>query len=156
EVLDASDVGCAGLLREGVNPRLDGRAEVGGAEGRGRGEQDHVHSGVEDLLVGVEASEEAAFQPIGKFALGNGVLANHLQFLLRFRDIEVAHGVELHVVVRGERVQHGASAPTSGADDADLQLFVVRGAQGDGGKSDSGRGGGGGSRRLDEVTAAGV
>jgi hypothetical protein len=113
----ARDIDAHGLLGEDVLLRRNGGRDVHGAEAR-RGRQDHeVDVGQrEQLLVAVEAAEDAVVGHIG--ALGVRFL-ERVAHALRLLEVDVAHRDELHVGIRGQRVVRGARAAASAADESD-------------------------------------
>ena len=111
-----------GLLQEGMDPLGGGVLEMDGTEhGRG-GHDDHVHAGVDDLLVGVEAREAV---------LGGHHLAEFpFDGFARIPDPvgeDVAEGGDGNPVRGGEEVAHGAVAAAAAADQAALEGTAVDG-----------------------------
>jgi len=153
EVLHPGDVGGAGFLDKGVDPRFDGGLEMNRAEGGGSCQQDDVHARIDDLLVGIDSAENTAVEALGELVFGDGRLAHHREFFLRLGEVEIAGGPELDIVVGREGIQHRAAAPSTGADNADLEFLVVGGTEGHAGKADRCHRGGGHTGGLHETAS---
>ena len=93
-----------------------------GTEHRRGGHDDHVHTGVDDLLVGVEAREAVL--------LGHHLAEFPFDGFARIPDPvgeDVAEGGDGDAVRGGEEVAHGAVAAAAAADEAALEGTAVDG-----------------------------
>ena len=111
-----------GLFEEGVHAFLRSVLEHLRAEDWGRGEDDHVDAGVDDLLVGIEADEAFVLWHFLS-TLVDETVAHVVQAV--FEDI--AQGNDLDVVSSIQEVDDGSAASTSTSDETYLQLWAVDG-----------------------------
>ena len=123
-VTDAGAVSGHRLLAEDVLLLLDRITQVGGTESRRRGQQHHVHTGVDHLLVGVETDEALGglhLHAAGELLVQAGVALLHL--ILK----GIAHGHEDQVLVGLQRVAGGTGATPAAAHKADAKGVGVGG-----------------------------
>ena len=129
------------LLGEDVLARFDRRPHVGGAEVRGGGEDHHVDSAVDDLLVRVEARESTFFRHLRPPAgVRDEVVVARPQPIAE----GVAHGPEHGALVGIQGLPRGAGASTSASDQSDLDGVVSTDPREGGGDHRDGTNGGGG------------
>ena len=128
---EAGGVDANRFFQEDVLARRDGRRIVRRPEAGRGAEKDHVGTGPDHLLEGVEPDENAIG---GNVDLPDGAVFDHSSVFPqplqrgRRRLLEsVAQGDQAHVLAGGQAVDDGAGAAGAAADQGDLQLVAARG-----------------------------
>ena len=110
------------LLKKRVNALLGGVLEVSRTEDRRSGDNHHVHTGINDLLVGIEACEAVIFRNF-LIPFGLEVFAKAGQTISK----DIAQGRDLDSVGGIQQILNGTASTAAATDHADLKFLSVDG-----------------------------